>query len=162
MKSNDSLPCASRLALRVSVRSWPSIHGMLCVQVPSILRAIWASLLVEVQAASNKPTANKGTMSLISMCRCAERPNISDPARGTRGLQPGRGGRVRCSASFDGACMWVFRRCRTAEQNNRPTAKTATNPTIATTPGALTGIRCARLRQMRSVLRRYVATGPYC
>jgi len=33
-------------------------------------------------------------------------------------------------------------------QNNKPTAKTPRPiPTIATTPGALTGIRCARLRQ---------------
>jgi hypothetical protein len=28
----------------------------------------------------------------------AERPKLSDPARGTRGLQPERTGRVRCSA----------------------------------------------------------------
>jgi hypothetical protein len=28
----------------------------------------------------------------------AERPKLSDPAHGTRGLQPKRDGRVRCSA----------------------------------------------------------------
>jgi len=31
--------------------------------------------------------------------------------------------------------------------------KTATIPTIATRPGTVTGIKCARLRQMRSVFR---------
>jgi len=36
----------------------------------------------------------------------AERPKLSDAARGTRGWQPARDGRVRCSAWLGGMVMW--------------------------------------------------------
>lgn len=42
----------------------------------------------------------------------AERPKLSDPAHGSRGLQPERGGRVRCSA-------WLSRVLLTLTSNAR-------------------------------------------
>jgi hypothetical protein len=36
----------------------------------------------------------------------AERPKLSDPARGTRGWQPERDGWIRCSALLGGMVMW--------------------------------------------------------
>src|SRR5438552_5444284 len=39
-------------------------------------------------------------------CEDAERPKLSDPAHGTRGLQPQRTGRVRCSALL--AQVFIF------------------------------------------------------
>jgi hypothetical protein len=37
----------------------------------------------------------------------AERPKLSDPARGRRGLQPERDGRVRCSAWLGGTALMI-------------------------------------------------------
>ena len=67
----------------------PAVFSELCPQTTQNTRKNSASFCVFCGQKSH-PRINWRTV--------AERPKLSDPAHGTRGLQPERDGRVRCSA----------------------------------------------------------------